>query len=134
MWYKLDENHNPVPCEIGDLPYDGSNTVRQDEHPAGLLSTVFLYLDHSSVMGGPPVLFETMWFPTGDNASSEIQERYHTWDEALAGHMRIAAELGIADTMVMVDQEEMRRDRAKARLDRADELKRRKVRLDDNDG
>lgn len=46
------------------------------------ISTVFLMIDHS-FNGGPPVLFETMVF--GGPLDGE-QERYHTYDEAEAGH------------------------------------------------
>jgi hypothetical protein len=46
------------------------------------VSTVFLGLDHS-FGGGDPVLFETMIF---GGASDGYQERYTTWDAALARH------------------------------------------------
>jgi len=46
------------------------------------VSTVFLGLDHSFGTGRP-VLFETMIF---GGRHDEYQERYHTWEEAEAGH------------------------------------------------
>lgn len=48
-----------------------------------VISTVFLGMDHSFGMGGPPILFETMVF--GGLLDKE-QERYSTREEAKAGH------------------------------------------------
>lgn len=44
--------------------------------------TVFLGIDHS-FLGGPPVLYETLVF--GGEMDGEM-DRYHTRDEAEAGH------------------------------------------------
>lgn len=57
-----------------------------------LLSTVWLGIDHSWGQG-PPVLFETMTFPRllRDRARYwdwQIQDRYHTVEQARAGHER----------------------------------------------
>lgn len=46
------------------------------------VSTVFLSINHNFGEGSP-ILFETMIFG-GD--SHKYQERYATWDEAVAGH------------------------------------------------
>ena len=54
------------------------------------VSTVFLGLDHQYGFG-PPLLYETMVF--GVPEDEEIQERYTTRDEALAGHTRIVEQL-----------------------------------------
>lgn len=54
------------------------------------VSTVFLSVDHNWG-GGPPILFETMIF--GNAAFDGFQDRYHTWDEAAAGHKRVVAAL-----------------------------------------
>ncbi len=48
------------------------------------ISTVFLGLDHSCG-GSIPILFETMIFGGKHN---DYQERYTTWEEAEAGHLR----------------------------------------------
>lgn len=48
------------------------------------VSTVFLMFDHNWSNQDEPILFETMVFGFGD----EEQERYHTYDEAEAGHKR----------------------------------------------
>lgn len=50
------------------------------------VSTVFLGLDHAMI-GGPPVLFETMAF-TSNIGEPEIVERYTTLAAAKAGHWR----------------------------------------------
>lgn len=63
--------------------------LAQDVINGFMVSTVFLGLDHA-FLGGPPVLFETMVFGP-ESFNDEIQVRYTTWDEALAGHQRIAA-------------------------------------------
>lgn len=52
-----------------------------------LISTVFLGLDHrfSYDESAPPLVFETMIF---GGPHDQFQERYCTWDEAVAGHNR----------------------------------------------
>ena len=47
------------------------------------VSTVFLGLDHSLTLDGPPVLWETMVFG-GDN--DQYQQRYTSRAEAIEGH------------------------------------------------
>lgn len=49
------------------------------------VSTVFLGLDHN-FGGGRPLLFETMTFGEG---FEQEQQRYETWDEAVAGHAAV---------------------------------------------
>ncbi len=51
------------------------------------VSTVFLGLNHRFMSEGPPILWETMIFGPwwGDG---EYQERYTSWDDAVAGHER----------------------------------------------
>ena len=61
-----------------------------------MVSTVWLGLDHSFsyIEGTPPVIFETMVFPPGDEAgahgirSEDYCERYSTEEAAQAGHDR----------------------------------------------
>ena len=57
--------------------------VFQTEIPGGLVSTVFLGLDHQFDPDGPPLLFETMVFRDGEGHE---QERCSTWLEAEAQH------------------------------------------------
>lgn len=60
--------------------------VARDEIGNKVVSTVFLGLDHSYVSGEPPVLFETMVF-NGDGDGGDCW-RYHTYEEAMAGHRK----------------------------------------------
>lgn len=60
--------------------------ARTDLPHGGVVSTVFLAIDHG-FGDGPPVLFETMSF-IGDD-SEDYFGRYSTWDEAEAGHAEI---------------------------------------------
>jgi hypothetical protein len=64
-----------------------------------MVSTVWLGIDHNlnPFSKGPPVIFETMIFPPGDEAgdgsvwSGEYQERYAAEEAAQAGHDRALA-------------------------------------------
>ncbi len=47
------------------------------------ISTVWLGIDHSFGMGGPPLIFETMAFVDGDEI---FCDRYATREAALRGH------------------------------------------------
>lgn len=57
--------------------------VANDMIGGARISTVFLGLDHSHGMGGPPLLFETMIFGGAHNG---YQTRCSTWEEAEAQH------------------------------------------------
>ena len=93
------EGTRPVP-ECDSLVWDqwfktADRTVaRTPVAPDIDVSTVFLGLNHQWG-AGPPLLFETMVFQ-GDT-SWDWQERYTTWDEAVAGHaamvLRVEAHL-----------------------------------------
>lgn len=90
--YILNESHELVPCpdlmEWGRwMQDDERRRVAAWEQDGVRVSTVFLGLDHS-FMPGAPVVFETMVF--GGTHDGD-QERYHTWDEAQAGHDAIVA-------------------------------------------
>jgi hypothetical protein len=52
------------------------------------VSTVWLGLDHSFGMHGPPIIYETMVF---GGKLDETMDRYASWDAALAGHDQLAA-------------------------------------------
>lgn len=58
-----------------------------DCQDGGYVSTVFLGLDHSFHIGDP-VVFESMYF-VGNHGTD--QQRYKTWEEALAGHHLLVA-------------------------------------------
>lgn len=53
------------------------------------VSTVWLGLDHSFAPGGPPLIFETMVFPSKGDMGELDCDRYSTEAEALAGHARM---------------------------------------------
>lgn len=96
--YILDADHKVVPCEdlmtwarwFEDIT---KRRVAWTTLPGGVrVSTVFLGLDHSFGDEATPVVFETMIL--GQN-NDEYQERFCTWDEAVAGHeeaVRVAKE------------------------------------------
>ena len=58
--------------------------VAKDNIGEASISTVFLGIDHN-FFGGKPLLFETMIFGGKHN---DYQDRYHTWEEAEAGHKK----------------------------------------------
>jgi hypothetical protein len=59
-----------------------------------MVSTVWMGLNHRFFGAGPPLIFETMIFPPGDEAdgegifSDQYTDRYPTEDAAQAGHDR----------------------------------------------
>lgn len=53
-----------------------------------VVSTVFLCLDQNYILGGNPLVFETMVFP-----ACEICVRYFTFEEAIAGHNSVVKDL-----------------------------------------
>ncbi len=90
IYYILDENKNPIPCDDGGWIklYEGKQEERRvgrDEIDDYDISTVFLALDHN-FWGGEPLVFETMIF---DKNGDEIYlRRYSTWTEAEKGHKK----------------------------------------------
>jgi hypothetical protein len=58
------------------------------------VSTVWLGLDHS-FGGGPPLIFETMVFPSQGDMGDLDGDRYSTEAEALAGHARLVAKWSV---------------------------------------
>ncbi len=87
--YKL-VGHDPVPVnDVLEWAFWFENAKEEckvafDTVGDADISTVFLGLDHN-YFGGVPILFETMIF---GGEYDQYQERYHTWDEAEAGHKR----------------------------------------------
>jgi hypothetical protein len=55
------------------------------------VSTVWVGMDHSFGDEGPPLIFETMVFPTALTLGDLDCERYSTEAEALAGHEAMVA-------------------------------------------
>jgi hypothetical protein len=68
---------------------DADRIVFQTEVPGGLVSTVFLGLDHQWGKG-PPLLFETMIFRDGETCECE---RCSTWLQAEAQHLRVVVRI-----------------------------------------
>jgi hypothetical protein len=92
IYWRLAEDHTPVPCTVEEWHQLFTMRARNDQRrvaldklPDGtLVSTVFLGIDHS--MGeGPPILFETMVRDPRTRQWAD-QTRCATWDEALAMH------------------------------------------------
>lgn len=90
LYYKLDENKKVISSSLeewanfieGKLPTNyrhvGDDTIGNKR-----ISTVFIGIDYSYSHGKLPIVFETMIF---NNSHGIYQERYATWDEAVAGH------------------------------------------------
>lgn len=101
--YILGENHEVISVDLMTWAnwYEknrGNRSVAKDEVHGKIVSTVFLGLNHQFSPGGPPLLFETMIFPSYDNYSEEYTERHSTWDEALARHKLIVEHLTTSKT------------------------------------
>lgn len=68
------------------LASDGA-PIPKDQQWVAMISTVFLALDHNHMPSGPPVLWETMIFPTEDSQQTcDFQQRYTSRASAVAGH------------------------------------------------
>lgn len=89
-FYTLDEKGNPVPEDDvqkwGEWHQRNFNNMRVGKtYVRGIrISTVFLSIDHRFLGKGEPLLFETMIF--GRGKFDEMQWRYSTREEAVAGH------------------------------------------------
>lgn len=91
--YILDDANKPVP-EPNTIKWgiwfetaNRSHRVAKDHIGKLLVSTVFLGLDHGHG-SSPPVLWETMVF-TDDTCRNDLhQERYTSYEDAVAGHRR----------------------------------------------
>lgn len=91
FYFNLDENNNPVECDVTDWADLYEKESGQDKRRVGSddvngyhVSTVFLGLDHGHGFTGRPLLFETMVF--GDGEGDGYQTRCSTWDEAVQMH------------------------------------------------
>lgn len=92
-----DRQGNPVSVEqwalaFEDMPIE-ARRVALTQVGEVEVSTVWLGYDHAFT--GPPQVYETMAFRSGEDA--DVCERYATEDEARAGHERIVAELHRAE-------------------------------------
>ncbi len=104
VWYKLDENHRPVPATMEEaevlLSDIEKRVVKQDDLCDGevSVSTVFLVLDHNHARGGKRLLFETMIF--GKDYEGDYQTRCSTWEEALEMHEKALNHVFICETQM----------------------------------
>lgn len=95
LYYKLDKDHNVIPCDLMEWArffQSPERIVKQEEVFGIKVSTVFLGIDHGwgwleqeFPERYAPVVFETMIF---DDVENNYMERCSTWDEALAMHSR----------------------------------------------
>ena len=94
------EKGEPVPCddtmEWGKFMEDSDRilaraTIERDG-VATMISTVFLAVDHSFCMEGPPILWETMVFQN-DKACNAFTQRYANAEQAIAGHNFVFSEV-----------------------------------------
>lgn len=95
LWYLENADGGVRPAtmeEVEQFRQDNQqgHVVAYEEGEALRVSTVFLFLDHN-FMGGQPILYESMVFPLDDYANQDSR-RYHTREEALAGHSELVAE------------------------------------------
>jgi hypothetical protein len=89
MYYKLDENNNPIPCDIIEwaVRFEGKQDIVAYTVIKNIkISTVFLGFDHNTGPIGPPILWETMI--SNDLNSSEYQVRYTSYKDAVEGHLK----------------------------------------------
>lgn len=91
LYYKLDENKNPVGCTLQELHdvFGSDRTIKQEHAVDKWVSTIFLCINHNFGFSDcTPILFESMVFHVVDGQpdASCYQERYHTYDEAIDGH------------------------------------------------
>lgn len=83
IFFRL-EGHEPVACSSDDWFEAFENReVARTELRNVLVSTIFLGIAMHTFSGRRPWLFETMVF---GGTLDRSQERYCTWDEAVAGH------------------------------------------------
>jgi hypothetical protein len=95
-WYTLKDGKHPEPADnwlagavwLQEAPDDVRIVGRSTAPDGATLSTVFLGMDHGFPGRGLPVLFESLWF---GGAQDGAMRRYHTRDEAEAGHAEMLA-------------------------------------------
>lgn len=100
QWYKLVDKKPVLITDMNDLEEvykDGNRIMGRTKMPkGGMVSTVFLCLDHRYDGEGDPIVFETMYFPNwedGDMAEQDCR-RYCTYEDALRGHWEMVEQYG----------------------------------------
>lgn len=69
--------------------FDYKNLKKTTLSWGGVVSTIWLGLDHSFLQQGTPLIFESMLFPLESNFLEFDMDRYSTEAEALSGHERM---------------------------------------------
>lgn len=96
LWYILNPDKTVKPVDLhgwarwieqDDMRHVVAHTMLNNEEI--FVSTIFIGFDqNTSLVGGPPILFETMVF---GGKHDKMQERCRTWKEAVKQHNRILA-------------------------------------------
>lgn len=84
IYYDRDGNGISIQEWIKLLEDPKYKIVKVDLIKETRISTVWLGLDHSFDLTGPPILFETMDFP-----ENNLQIHYYTEQEAIEGHNKL---------------------------------------------
>jgi hypothetical protein len=84
--------------------HTANRLVAQTPVSGGMVSTVFLGLDHNFVMDHPPLLWETMVFPD-DSREDLCCQRYTSYDDAVKGHAALSARLARTGVMGVYDHD-----------------------------
>ena len=88
-WDRTTNTVRPATRDEFVVSYGGdTRRVALDEIGGVRVSTVFLARDHG-FDDGLPVLWETMSFDKGETGFPEQQERYTSYEAAVAGHARV---------------------------------------------
>jgi hypothetical protein len=74
------------------MEYGTHRVARTEFDDGGYVSTIFLGTDHNYSFIGAPILFESIANIRGATVG-ETQRRYRTYDEAIAGHHEMVAEI-----------------------------------------
>ncbi len=89
-YYKLTKDKKVVQVfdAEGIAQYSGDRRVDYTEDDTYYISTVFLVVDHSFGLDGPPLVFENIVLLL-DSLNEQEMERYSTWEEAKEGHRKM---------------------------------------------
>jgi len=97
-YYRLNEDHSVTRIDLFEWAHRMEGRGDPDRWRVDgtmlsngkYVSTVFLGLNHA-FGSGPPLLFETMVFPSDTDFADEYCERCSTWDEAVIMHAEAVA-------------------------------------------
>ena len=89
------DGRTPVEVDVltwGEWFSTADRTLQRTDIRGGIVSTVFLGLDHNWSLRGAPVLWETMVF--ADGVDDVASERYRSYEDAAAGHAAMVDRFG----------------------------------------